>query len=390
MTRFSASWCPVCLSSPGINESCTRAYPARADFAELNPLTGGKIMTRALVLAVFLFSGGLSQSALAAYSSLFVFGDSLSDSGNAFILSGGWPPSPPYAGRLSNGPVAVEHLADSLGVPLLPSAIGGQNYAVGGALTDTRNFSFETQFPFPPIPQSLQNTGIATQVQTFVSDPPAFNPAESLFVLWGGANDFFLALERGTDPAATLVGAISNLATSLQTLIGAGAANILVPNLPNLGLTPFAREEGPEAQQGLAVLTNQFNLALAQTLAQIRAATGANIIDFDVAALLEQVVANPAAFGFTNVTEACLDINNLEQLIAGCPGFLFFDQVHPSAAAHQLLGNLFFAEVTDSDPLPEPSALSLLAVALLAAFAVAHRARSGRLVRRATEARFAS
>ncbi len=72
----------------------------------------------------------------APFDEFIVFGDSLSDTGNVFI-SLGVPPSPPYFdGRFSNGPVTVEHVADQLGFPaLLPSIIGGTNFAWGGAET---------------------------------------------------------------------------------------------------------------------------------------------------------------------------------------------------------------------------------------------------------------
>ena len=74
--------------------------------------------------------------ALAApITSLVVVGDSLSDQGNGFILTGGTFPPPPYDQGGSNGPVAVEYLASALGVPLAPSAAGGTNYAVLGAAT---------------------------------------------------------------------------------------------------------------------------------------------------------------------------------------------------------------------------------------------------------------
>src|SRR6188472_2197794 len=68
-------------------------------------------------------------------TALYVAGDSLSDQGNGFILTGGTFPPPPYDERASNGPVAVEYLASALGVPLAPSASGGTNYAVLGAAT---------------------------------------------------------------------------------------------------------------------------------------------------------------------------------------------------------------------------------------------------------------
>jgi phospholipase/lecithinase/hemolysin len=73
---------------------------------------------------------------------------------------------------------------------------------------------------------------------------------------------------------------------------------------------------------------------------------------FDTFGSSEEVLSDPQAFGFTNITEACVD--NLQDLLAGCPGFLFFDAVHPTTAAHALLGASFFAAV------PWPSTLALL------------------------------
>ena len=72
----------------------------------------------AAVLAPALAFGG-------PITSLIVVGDSLSDDGNAFILTGGTFPPPPYDQNASNGPVAVDYLASQLGVPLTPSASGG-------------------------------------------------------------------------------------------------------------------------------------------------------------------------------------------------------------------------------------------------------------------------
>ena len=68
-------------------------------------------------------------------TSLVVIGDSVSDEGNAFAITGGVFPPPPYAQRASNGPVAAEVLAAQGGVPLAPAVAGGTNYAVVGATT---------------------------------------------------------------------------------------------------------------------------------------------------------------------------------------------------------------------------------------------------------------
>jgi len=71
---------------------------------------------------------------------LHVAGDSLSDQGNGFSLTGGAFPPLPYDQRATNGPVAVEYLANALGVPLDASAAGGTNHAVLGATTGPVEF----------------------------------------------------------------------------------------------------------------------------------------------------------------------------------------------------------------------------------------------------------
>src|SRR3954447_10825115 len=91
-------------------------------------------MAKRLVASAFVLCLLPGVAGAAPITSLYVVGDSLSDSGNAFILTGGFPPAP-YAQRASNGPVAVERLAADLGVTLTPSAAGGTNYAVMGAAT---------------------------------------------------------------------------------------------------------------------------------------------------------------------------------------------------------------------------------------------------------------
>ena len=78
---------------------------------------------RAAFYAVFVAGFVLAMTTLAsagAYSNVFVYGDSLSDTGNIYTFSGHTiPQSPPYyMGRFSNGPLAVEYLANTLHSPL--------------------------------------------------------------------------------------------------------------------------------------------------------------------------------------------------------------------------------------------------------------------------------
>src|SRR5262245_59792037 len=80
-------------------------------------------------------SGGL-------VGNLVVFGDSLSDAGNASLSTGGALPNPAlyYQGRFSDGPIWVDTLAKYLGEPAVgPSLAGGLDYAFGGATVAYQN-----------------------------------------------------------------------------------------------------------------------------------------------------------------------------------------------------------------------------------------------------------
>src|SRR4051794_4847682 len=176
-------------------------------------------MGKRLVASAFVLCLLPGVAGAAPITSLYVVGDSLSDSGNAFILTGGFPPAP-YAQRASNGPVAVEQLAARLGLTLTPSELGGTNYAVVGATTGP------VTIPRPPgvtdnsaavdyAQPKLFGTGLLEQVNDILKTGPIADPAGTLFVVWGGAND--LALNPlGADP-------IGNLATIVSKLYADGA-----------------------------------------------------------------------------------------------------------------------------------------------------------------------
>jgi phospholipase/lecithinase/hemolysin len=64
------------------------------------------------------------------------------------------------------------------------------------------------------------------------------------------------------------------------------------------------------------------------------------IFTLDANALYREAITNPAAFGFTNVIGACLSglsaCGNPDQ-------FLFWDGIHPTTAAHRILGERAFS-----------------------------------------------
>ena len=305
-----------------------------------------------VAIVACIFSAVVCAPAQADFAQLYVFGDSLSDDGNIFALTGSTFPPSPYAQDFSNGPVAVDRLAGILGIGLTPSTAGGTNYAVGGATTGSVNY---VTTEFPPLAPLLHNTGMQSQVATFTGAPPAFNPATTLFVVWGGPNDFLLS-----PSAATATQAVNNLAGEIVALEGVGARNFLVPNMPDLSITPYGRSLTPDQQAGLQQLVLGFDAGLGQALAGLRATApaGVDIVGFDTLSALNAVVSNPSVYGLSNVTDPCFDLATVS-VCTDPDKYLFWDTVHPTAHVHDILGADLAAAV------PEPQTWYLLALGLL-------------------------
>lgn len=229
-------------------------------------------MIRIVFLLAVLFP---TLSPAMSVDKLFVFGDSLSDGGNVYNLFG-FPPSPPYQQRFSNGPVAIEQFATMVGVTLTPSTVNGSNYAYGGAATGVMPGTVSTNYPDGidnylvksiPIPP-LNGTGIQHQVEAFAKSGIPFQAENSLFMVWGGPNDIFTKLDGFSTATINdvIASAVNNIITSIGTLAGTGAENFLIPNMVDLGMTPFGIGLGGSNQTDLTDISNAFNAFLNQGL----------------------------------------------------------------------------------------------------------------------------
>ncbi|MBB1076740.1 SGNH/GDSL hydrolase family protein [Rhodoferax sp. 4810] len=319
-----------------------------------------------------------AHATLQTLNQLFVFGDSLSDGGNYAdpINPGGFPPYP-YAGtRYSNGLTAVEYLWQAYhpgDTTFKPSNFGGTNYALGGSTTGKFNFNSVNPNVSKASPLLLpwfaDQGGVANQVASFASIcSNCFVPDESLFVVWAFPNDVFSSAVLGLDAGALITAGVTNIKSTVQTLIDEGATNFLIPNMPDLGSTP-----GFLGRTDLTGLSMAFNAALAGALTGLdQAMKAVEITQFDTFATLNTIIANKEQYGFTNVTEQCVD--NLTNGRCNPNTWLFWDGVHPTTAGHAILGAQFAAAV------PEPSALWLMALALV--LLAASRQTRQRLLRR--------
>ena len=185
-------------------------------------------LSRQPVLNVALGLSILSAVAQAGpITSVVAYGDSLSDNGNFFAATG-LPGVPYFQGRRSNGPVAVEQLATALGAPLVDYAwigatTGIGNYADGGTPTNLGAFSLPGMQAELAASQGLLGPYLAT----------------GLFIVWGGPNDFLSPSPLDSTPPEIINRAVSDELGIVASLELLGVQNILVPGMPDLGLTPF-------------------------------------------------------------------------------------------------------------------------------------------------------
>jgi outer membrane lipase/esterase len=308
----------------------------------------------------FAFAAGMMLSSLAPvaqagpYDSLYVLGDSLSDSGNAFALTGGIPPDPYFQGRFTNGLNYADRLAQRLGLSAEAVSLGGTNFAIGGATASPGG-----------LPISLVDQG-----NLFLLASGGVVSPKALFVTWIGSNDVQNVLDAAiANPASlatastVLMQSVADFGATLGALTGTGARTFLVPTVPLLGLTPGYAQAGAGIQTLGNKLSTDFNDAVDQMLLGLAQQPGApSFIRLDINDLFSKALANPAAFGFTNVTDACIsgDEVNPGTVCANPDQYLFWDSIHPSARGHALIADAAFAAVV-----PLPGSALLFAAGLL-------------------------
>lgn len=283
---------------------------------------------------------------------IVVFGDSLSDNGNLYAyMKQQLPVSPPYyQGRFSNGPVWIEELADSI----FPSDGASHllDYAFGGAgvLGPDGDFDDDTLL------------SLNCEIDSYLLAHQDHVNADALFVIWIGSNNYLIVPDEKQQAIQDVLWGIR---TSIQRLIDHGARHFLVLNLPDLGKIPFARELEMEAE--LSEFSDEHNALLKKDIEQFQADNPQmDFVLFDLNQLFKKSHIDPAAYGFTNITDTCYEsvlepnmphsvlnmVAHIRPKMRGphaCDGYFFFDPVHPTAYAHYLVGKYVFADLKTSN-----------------------------------------
>ena len=308
-----------------------------------------------LLVLVLLSLPNVSVAFAQDVTKLVFFGDSLSDPGNYFVAFGTIAQQPfvpipdaPYAiggHHFSNGATWAEQLAGKLhlptsGSPALRTPGVFTNYAVGRA---------RARAGAPVFPQY----DLSTQVSFFLSDFGGQAPSDSLYVVWIGANDLDDALNAlASDPSGGTSGviiqaAINAVAANIYALWSYGGRTFLIPNVPNLALTPAVRALAPGAQGAATQLTIAYNGALDQVLSDLHAGLGIKVVRLDVNALFGAVLAAPETFGLADVEDPCLTFFVTGSATCATPNqYLFWDGIHPTTTGHDLIARAALQALT--------------------------------------------
>jgi outer membrane lipase/esterase len=314
-----------------------------------------------------------SAARSADFSAEYVFGDSLSDNGNlasiAPLVGLTFTDPPSVNGSFTNGPVAVQLLAESLGLSAnaalwltAPAVPAGTNYAVGGATSATPSTGFINL---------LDQVGAYSAYSADHADPNA------LYVVMIGGNDVRDAALDGTGEAAVTAGVDAEL-TAISTLSGEGAKHFLVVNVPNVGIIPEFAQDNPSLAAEATTFSQNYDSELAAGLGDLDLGAGATLTDFDLYDFNANILANAASLGFTDTTDRCYtDTPGSAATSPKCgpnaeniDSFLYWDDIHPTARVQALWAEGFEAAV------PEPSTWAMLLVGFSGLGFAGYRARA--------------
>jgi outer membrane lipase/esterase len=295
------------------------------------------------------------------YTSIVIFGDSLSDTGNVAHLTqekyGVRIPGPvaDYTdGRFTDGddtlPAAqkyfgvwIEQLAATLpSKPIIANSLdGGTNYAYGFALTGSGTSLLTLT---PTLSVTVNNIG--QQITDYLATSPVISN-RTLFVVWGGANDILNA-----NSLDDVIKASIEETKDIQRLIDAGARQFIVPNLPPLGLVPRFNGNPTTSIPATtaSIVYNEFLEAGLTLLKDFHFGKRLRFHQLDVFSLFNKIIVSPSSYSLANVTTSSQGAFAIDP-----DTYLFWDDLHPTTKGHEILAQTAAGMLTGSQDASVPA-----------------------------------
>ena len=284
-------------------------------------------------------------------------GDSYADTGNAFALGYNNPLALAIypTKRFSGGTNYIDTLGQILQVPI-------ENFAIGGAFGGTNNgtLCFDPPFGANLCGKGLQYEidqflNVGTQSSVFPNGVASFNEGDLLTVSIGGNDSRFYQQTGGSLANAAATGTAAGVATSLQLdrLVAAGAPTISFL-AGDTGRLPEVAGQPVGAGPIRSTYSAAFNSSLRGTLAGY-ANNGVIVHYLDLGIVLDNVAANPAAFGITNGLN-CPSFGVSTACVVNSSGFLFYgDGLHLTSDGFKIVARYVAAQLDAPLTLQAPS-----------------------------------
>lgn len=271
-------------------------------------------------------------------NNIVFFGDSLSDTGNVWFATGGFPPPPYFQGTSGappeftggqwsgpGGPSWPTLFAARFGLTATPSVVAvpfANNFAWGGARTGVNSDLFKPE----PSGVPWLDQQVAAYAASLGGSPPAAGTLASIMI---GGND--VANNLGSQ--AALEAGITSIITQTTRLYDLGIRQFLIANVPDIGATPRFQALDA-AEPGTAAFatfwTLQWNAALETALEQLDL-PGAVVDFFDFYGFSKD---SELLAVFANTTDPCLTETSL---CSDPASYFYWDSFHPSSTSHALL-----------------------------------------------------
>lgn len=288
---------------------------------------------------------GAEEGSKTSITNIVAFGDSFSDNGGAnrvstAIVEAGTeekafikPGDLYWENRYSNGKTFIEVASELAGLPLT-------NYAVGGATSGYENYSEWMD--------SQGGTGVLGQIEQYAASLNGEQAdGTTLFYIFGGLNDYFKFVDYSLEGTVEGVGnqVVANIEAAVRNLAEVGAKNFLIPYAFDTAYIPYEITEG--RQEYAKDYAKTVNAQLPELVEALSAELGLNITTYDITKTIEDIVSNTDKYGITefiNVVQPTWP-EVLPAVTENVESYMFYDEWHPTAATHKIIGEALYQEI---------------------------------------------